>query len=172
MFDLKPLSGDNISSALEQAHHYRLMGEPREAESACDDILTIDPRNQSALRTKLMAITDRFAEDVGDEVDEAKAVLTLIEGEYERAFCAGVICEKRGKVLFAQQPEAGPAVYDWLFKAMRWYERAEREAADGDDEPRLRWNTCARMINNHRTIRPAPGPPSGEWRIADLAKEI
>lgn len=171
MFDLKPLSGD-LSSALEKAHQYRLMGEPREAESACDDVLAVDPGNQSALRMKLLAITDRFAEDVGDEVDEAKAILPLIESEIERAFCAGVICEKRGKVLFAQQPEAGPAVYDWLFKAMKWFEVAERAVDAGDDEPRLRWNTCARMINNHRTIRPAPGPPSGEYKIADLAKEI
>ena len=171
MYELKPLSRHNIASALEKAQRYRLLGEPREVESICDDILAIDPKNQQALALKLLAVTDRFAEDIGDEVDEAKQMLPLFQSEYARAFYAGVICERRAKVIFAHRPEAGPGVYDWLHKAMKWYEAAELHNQDGTDDARLRWNTCARMINNHKTIRPAPGPPSGEWKIADMARE-
>jgi hypothetical protein len=169
MFELKPLARQSIPAALEKAHQYRLMREPREAESVCDDVLAVEPDNQEALKMKLLAITDRFDENIGDEVDDAKDILPKLTSEYVRAYCAGVICEKRGKVIFAREPQSGPAVYDWLHKGMKWFEHAERLAPDADDEPRLRWNTCARIINDHRHVRPPPGPPTGEWRIADLA---
>ena len=60
MFELKPLSPDAIPQALEKAHHYRLLNEPAEAESICLDVLEIDPDNQQALVTLLLALTDRL----------------------------------------------------------------------------------------------------------------
>ena len=167
-YELKPLSPENIDAVLAKAERYRLLGEPREAESICEDVLAIDSTNQGAIRTMLLAITERFGEDIGDEVDEAKALLSKFQSEHDRAYYAGIICERRAKVIFAQEPEAGPAVYSWLHKAMQWYERAE-SLSDGNDDARLRWNTCARMINRHKHIRPPPGPPSGEFRISDLS---
>lgn len=168
MYELKPLSPDNLEAALAKAERYRLRGEPREAESICEDVLAIDRDNQQALITMLLAITERFREDIGDEVEEAKALLPRLTSEHDRAYYAGIICERRGKVIFAKEPEAGPAVYRWLHRAMQWYEHADA-LSDGSDDARLRWNTCARMINRHRHIRPPPGPPSGEFRISDLS---
>ena len=169
MYELKPISTESIPSALRKAEGYRIHGEPREAESVCDDVLAVDPTQQEALALKLLSIVDRFDEDIGDEVDDAKSLLPRFQDERTRAYYAGIICERRGKVLFTQQPEAGPAVFDWLHKAMQWFEHAD--GGPESDHARLRWNTCARMINRHKHIRPAPGPPSGEWRIKDFAQE-
>ncbi len=60
MFDLKKIHKDAVTQALERAHFYRLLNEPGAAESICLDVLEIDPENQDALVTLLLAITDRF----------------------------------------------------------------------------------------------------------------
>ena len=39
MFALKPLSHDAIPAALERAERYRLLNEPIDAESICEDVL-------------------------------------------------------------------------------------------------------------------------------------
>ena len=57
MFELKPIHQDAIPQALEKAHFYRLLNEPGAAESICLDILEIDPDNQQALVTLLVALT-------------------------------------------------------------------------------------------------------------------
>src|SRR5213075_2019037 len=60
MSELKSLHKDAIPAALEKAERYRLLNEPGEAESICLDILHVDPENQEALITLLLALTDRF----------------------------------------------------------------------------------------------------------------
>ena len=62
MVDLKTIKPEAVSSALEMAKGYRLHNEPDEAESICLDILAVDPDNQDALITMLLAVTDKFAE--------------------------------------------------------------------------------------------------------------
>ena len=62
MFDLKRLSTSAIPSALAKAERYRLLNEPGEAESICEDVLQVDPENQKALVTLLLARTDQFAD--------------------------------------------------------------------------------------------------------------
>ena len=59
MFELKPLSKDAIAGALAKAERYRLLNEASEAESICLDVLNIDPANQDALVTLLLALTDQ-----------------------------------------------------------------------------------------------------------------
>ena len=59
-FEVKRLHAGAIPGALEKAEHYRLLNEAREAESICLDILDIDPENQKALVTMLLALTDQF----------------------------------------------------------------------------------------------------------------
>jgi hypothetical protein len=44
--------------------------------------------------------------------------------------------------------------YDWLKEAMDWYEKAEQQRHEGNDDPVLRWNACARLIMRHDSIRP------------------
>ena len=54
MFELKPLTADAIPRSLEKAERYRLLNEPGEAESICEDILRLDPDNQQALIALLL----------------------------------------------------------------------------------------------------------------------
>ena len=61
MFDLKPISREAIPHAIEKADHYRLLNEPSAAESICRDVLEIEPENQQALVSLLLALTDRGA---------------------------------------------------------------------------------------------------------------
>ena len=63
MFELKRLSEEAIPAALEKALRYRLLNEPAEAESICQDILRIDPENQQALVVLLLALTDRYTKE-------------------------------------------------------------------------------------------------------------
>ena len=51
MFELKSLSPEGVDAALEKALRYRLLNEPREAESICRDIIQVDPANHEALVT-------------------------------------------------------------------------------------------------------------------------
>lgn len=164
MFELKPLSKGGIDAALEKATRYRLLNEPWEAESICRDILAVDPDRRDALVTLLLATTDRFGDEVGTEVEEARALLPRLASEYERAYYAGIISERRGTASLAHGTlKSGPAVYDWLRDAMDWYQQAEEIRPPGNDDTLLRWNTCVRMMRRHPHIRPAPGPSSGEF---------
>jgi hypothetical protein len=86
MFELKRLSKDAIPAALDKALRYRLLNEPAEAESICRDVLSIDPDNQQALVTLLLALTDRFDEGYAVGVAQAQEVLSRLRDEYERAY--------------------------------------------------------------------------------------
>jgi hypothetical protein len=157
MFLLKPLSKEAVPKALEKAERYRLLNEPGEAESICQDILRIDPENQQALITLLLARTDEFDHGVADAVARAREALSRLRGDYERAYYAGIICERRAKAQVRQGgPGSGYAAYHTLREAMEWYEKAEGLRPPGNDDARLRWNTCVRILERHPELRPAP----------------
>ncbi len=149
MFQLKPITKESIPRALEKAERYRLLNEPSEAESICEDILQIEPENQKALITLVLALTDQFQS--GSGVHHAQEVTQRIQGDYQKAYYAGIICERRGKALLdSGGPGSAYAAYDWLRDAMDWYERAEEIRPAGNDDSILRWNACARAImQNH-----------------------
>ncbi len=44
MFQFKRITPESVPRALAKAERYRLLNEPEEAESICEDILVIDPR--------------------------------------------------------------------------------------------------------------------------------
>src|SRR5262249_40028794 len=80
----------------------------------------------------------------------ARHLLPRLDGEYERCYYAGIICERQGSAQLArQQPHGGVIAYDWLREAMGWYEKAEALRPPHNEGPMLRWNTCARMIERH-----------------------
>jgi len=153
MFDLKPISREAIPAALENAERYRLLNEPAEAESICRDVLQIDPRNQKALVMLLLALTDQFGAGRGAAHADAQQLLPRLLGEFERAYYAGIICERWGK---AQLDGGAPGhvVYDWLRLAMDWFEKAEAVSQPGNDDAILRWNACARFIESNEQVRP------------------
>jgi tetratricopeptide (TPR) repeat protein len=147
MFELKRLSSEAVPAALERALRYRLLNEPAEAESICHDVLEIDPENQEALVMLLLAITDRLGKGYGVGVTEAQEVLVRLRDEYERAYYAGIVCERRGKAQLRQgYPGAGHDAYEFLREAMTWFEKAEALRPPKNDDALLHWNTCARII--------------------------
>lgn len=157
VFQLKSLSKEGLEAAFEKAERYRLLNEPWEAESICRDVLEADPENQRALITLLLALTDQFGQELGAGVNEARALLPRLQGEYERAYYAGIICERRAKAQLTQAtPGSGSIAYDWFRQAMSWYEKAEAIRPPGNDAAVLRWNTCARIIMRHDQLRPGP----------------
>src|SRR5438552_11399325 len=133
MSELKQLSPHAIPSALEKAERYRLLNEPAEAESICLDVLEADPGNQHALITLLLAVTDRFSKGYGVSDTQAKELLARVKGDYERAYYAGILAERRAKAKLAQgTPGSIHYAYDGLREAMSWFEKAERLRPPGN----------------------------------------
>src|SRR4051812_37800360 len=98
----KTLSREGIPLALEKAERYRLLNEPEQAESICQDILAVDPDNQVALVMLLLALTDQFRDGPAECFTEAQAVVARLRGEYERLYYQGLIWERRGYALALQ----------------------------------------------------------------------
>jgi hypothetical protein len=154
-FELKPISPAGVPAALRKAERYRLINDPSSAESICRDVLTVDPANQQATVTLLLAITDQFAGAPSEGVRRAQELLPRIESEYERAYYAGIVSERCAKAqLRIGGPSSGEMAYHWLREAMSWYERAEAQRPAGNDESILRWNTCVRLLARHEHVRP------------------
>lgn len=155
MPELKTLSKEAIPAALEKAERYRLLNEPGEAESICLDILHADPENQPALITLLLAMTDRFSKGYGISDTQANQLLGRIKGDYERAYYAGILAERRAKARLDQgTPGSRHYAHDELCEAMRLFEIAEKIRPPGNDDALLRWNTCQRMMfRNKLTAR-------------------
>ena len=154
MFELKHLTAAGIPAALDKAEQYRLLNQPWAAESICWDIAAVDPGNQRALRTKLLAQTDQFTDDTG-AVRRARESLAKLTDPYERAYYAGLICERMAKAtLEHHSPGSRHTAHDEFRDAMEWYEKAEAIRPPGDDDAILRWNTCARLLNQSPHIVP------------------
>lgn len=154
--DPKPLSLEALPSALERAKHYRLLSEPRQAQSICLDILAVDPENQEGLITLLLALTDQFNRKLTDKFRQAQDVLPRLEDEYHRAYYRGIVCERRANAHVRQGgPGSGQLAYDWYRQAIDAYDEAIERRPKGNDDAVLRWNTCVRILNSNRDLRPA-----------------
>ena len=154
-FDLKSISADAVPKALEKAERYRLLNEPSLAESICLDILAVSPAHQQALISLLLARSDQF--DHGLTMQSAQEVLLRLDGEYERAYYAGLIWERQGHAHLRQHGLCSNAnTYHALREAMKHYERAETLRPHGNDDAILRWNACARVLMRNPEIRPLP----------------
>jgi hypothetical protein len=157
MFQLKPLSRDAIPAALEKAHRYRLLDEPMEAESICRDVLEVEPENQEAMVTLLLALTDQFEERPNPCLEQAREVLTRIRDEYSRTYHSGIFCERRAKAQLKRGgAHAGHIAHDWFKEAMEHFEEAAALRPAGNDDAILRWNTCARILMANPLLVPAP----------------
>jgi hypothetical protein len=163
--NLKPITHEGIPAALEKAERYRLLNDSAAAESICLDVLEIDPKNQEALISLLLAITDQFVEELSDGVRRARELLPQITDEYERAYYAGIICERRARAqLHHGTLGSADVAVEWLREALTWYARAEQTRPAGNDESILRWNMCVRLLGRHERIQ-VPGdyePALGE----------
>ena len=161
MSELKKLHKDAIPAALEKAERYRLLNEPGEAESICLDVLAIDSENQQAIITLLLALTDRFEKGYAVSDTQTKELLSRMKSEYDRAYYAGIVAERRAKAKLRQNtPDCRFQAYDLLREAMDWFEKAEPIRPGGHDDAILRWNTCARIIARNNLV-----PRAEEERI-------
>ncbi|PWU12285.1 MAG: hypothetical protein C5B51_00930 [Terriglobia bacterium] len=158
--ELKSLHRDAIPGALAKAERYRLLHEPWQSESICQDVLRIDPENETALITLILALTDQFDHGM-QPVDEAKNLIPRLREEYDRAYYSGIISERRAQCLLRQSRHGtAPIIYEWLHEAMSWYEKAEAIRPPQNDDAVLRWNTCARLLMRNPQLQAAPHEPA------------
>jgi len=147
MFELKPISHEAIPKALEKANRYRLLNEPGAAESICLDILAVDPENQEAIKNLVLAMSDRFGKDYAIGDTHINEYVSRLRDEYARAYYTGIVYERRAKATLAK---GGLQTYELFVQAMEWFEKAEAIAAAGNEEAKLRYNGCARIINRNK----------------------
>jgi hypothetical protein len=155
MFDLKPLSTNAIPAALAKAERYRLLNEPMQAASICEDILRVEPDNAAARVTLILSLSDEFAgSEQTSAMTRARTLLPGLPTEYERAYYSGILAERRALAQLDQGGVGGGfSAYEGLREAMTWFEKAEaRRPADNDDAI-LRWNACARVLMRHPELQ-------------------
>jgi tetratricopeptide (TPR) repeat protein len=159
-FELKPLpiSSESIPRALERALRYRLLNDPEQAESICLDILEVDPDNQEALVTLILALTDQFG--VGDTHPASSHVgqyVARLTDEYQRHYYRGIVCERQARA-YLRRPRGLAFAYEVFREAMDWFEKAAAIRPEGDDEALLRWNACVRTIRR-KSLQPRSAEP-------------
>ena len=150
MFELKRLSTAAIPGALAKAERYRLLNEPEEAQSICEDVLHADPANFDAVRILVLALTDSFPNHDPNNVTRAQELVARLPSEYERAYFAGLVAERRARALLTRGgPGRALPAGDLIREAMRSFERAEAVKPADNEDALLRWNACARLLQRH-----------------------
>ena len=138
---------------------YRLLNEPEQAESICEDVLRVEPDNQEALATLILALTDRLDGPRPAPPHAARELLPRLHGEYERAYYAGIIDEREGIAwLRSDKPRAGTAAYDCFREAMAHFERAEAVRPPANDDAIAAVEQLRRMIMANPDVAPADEP--------------
>jgi hypothetical protein len=156
MFELKRIGPEAIPAALDKAERYRLLNQPDAAESICEDVLTVEPDNQPALISLLLALTDQLRRGDADCFHHAREILPRLHDDYDRCYYAGLIWERRASARLSEAaPGSERVAYPWLRKAMEAYEQAETLRPHGKDDALLRWNTCVRLIERYH-LEPEP----------------
>jgi tetratricopeptide (TPR) repeat protein len=155
--NLKPLAKDAIPNALERAIHYRFLNEPGQAISICLDILDADSNNQDAIKTLILARTDKFGTTQHAGLAELKKLIDKLDSEYEQYYYSGLVSERLAKsVLNRTTPRVKYIAWGHIQEALVHYQKAESRAHDDEnEETTLRWNACVRMINEFH-LEPAP----------------
>ena len=156
MADMKPLPRNDVEAVLALARRCREAGEPDAAESMCLDALEIAPDNQDVLMLLLLARIDLLDRGFPRGVERAREVLPRLAGEYEKAFYAGLICDRQARVVLSQRGNrSGHISWEWFQFALDHYTEAAR--VDPQNlEPALRANSCTRLIARNRHCVPGP----------------
>ncbi len=148
MFPLKPLSTSAVPAALAKAERYRLLNEPEQCQSICEDVLRTDPGNHAATVMLILAITDSFSHTTAAAA-RATDLAAELPSEYERCYYAGLVAERRARALLSHGGMGRRGATQWLQQAMGQYEHADALRPPDNDDARLRWNACARVFNAH-----------------------
>ncbi len=151
VFNIKPLSREAVEGALGKAEHYRLLNQPRLAESICNDVLEVDPNNQKAKIVLLLSLTDQFGASMANRGVQAQQLANSLQDEFSKTYYLGIIHERMGNVSLDSSTHGSDwDAYEWYLEAMDFYERAEKISPPGNDDAILRWNTCARTIMQNK----------------------
>lgn len=140
---------------------YRLLNDPEQAESICLDILEVDPDNQEALVTMILALTDQFGvSDAPASVAQVREYVARLTTEYQRHYYTGIICERRARSLL-RLPMGRTFAFEAIREAMMWFEKAAAIRPEDDDEALLRWNSCVRTIRRNH-LQPRSEEPESQ----------
>ena len=167
MGELRAISADAVERAIGKAERYRLLNEPREAASICEDVLAVDSSNAEARQILLLAITDQFDGRDRDRLTRARSIVDALTDPFQQNYLGGVVAERWGKAML----DAGLArsrAKDFIDEAMTLFDEAEAISPPGNDDAILRWNTCVRLVARYELDKPAH---TGD-RDARLAAEI
>jgi len=146
-FKLKALSAEGIEAAISKAEQYRLLNQPKLAESICLDVLEIDKANHKAKVILLLALTDQFGQSFSAAAKHANDLAKSLHDEYSRVYYTGIIRERMGTAtLNSGNPGSNFDAYEWYIEAMELFEKAETLSPPSNNDAILRWNTCARTI--------------------------
>src|SRR6185436_5318608 len=156
-FSLKPISPEGIDASLRKAEHYRLLNQPKLAESICLDVLEIEHDNQKALIVLLLSLTDQFGHSVSTVARQAEDIAIRLRDEYSRYYYSGILRERQGNVSLESAVHGSDFdAYEWYLEAMDFFEKAEAVAPEGNNDAFLRWNTCARTIMQYHLVERPP----------------
>ena len=159
----RAISKEGVAAALAKAERYRLINDPWSAESICLDILAVEPANQQALVTLLLAITDQMPHGASAGAQRARELLPRLDDPYKQAYYAGIVSERFAKALLDSPTfRHGDMAYHGLRDAMASFEKAEALRPAGNDEAILRWNACARLLEKHKLHPSEERPPEPE----------
>jgi len=152
--ELKRLSTSALQGALAKAERYRLLGEPEQAQSICEDVLAVDPSNVDAVRMFILSLTDSFPDQDGYSVTRAQELVARLPSEYERAYFSGLVAERRARALLARTgPGRALPAGDLLREALHAFERAEAVKPADNDDALLRWNACVRLFQRYPELQ-------------------
>ena len=125
------------------------------ASTQLDRALVLEPENTEAIVTHVLAITDQFGSGRAEDLRRAGIAVVRLSDAYKHAYYNGIICERWAKsILERAMPRAHEMAFEWIDKALGWYEKAERLRVPGNDEAILRWNTCVRMLQRDANLKP------------------
>ena len=156
--NLKTISREAIPRAMQKAERYRLLNQSWATESICLDILEVEPDHQQVLVMLLLSLTDQFGPQPRELARRARAVLERITDSYQKHYYAGIIEERLGHAQLAQGAMHAEAMaHESLHLAMASFEKAEALRTAGNDDAILRWNTCARALEQLRVREEADG---------------
>ena len=158
MFDLKPLSTNAIPAALAKAERYRLLNEPMQAASICEDVLRVEPDNARRPRRADPGAVGRVRRRRAGRRDDPGAHAAAGLADRLRAR----LLRRHPRRTARRWPSSSTApsapsftAYDGLREAMEWFEKAEAVRPADNDDAILRWNACARVLmrNPHLQAR-------------------
>lgn len=156
MTELKKIRAEAVPRALERIERYRLLNQPRVAESICHDVLAVDTDNQQALVGLVLALTDQFELEAKTGVNAALEYVPRLSGDYAQAYYAGIVWERHAKArLNRGYPGAQFDAFDELQRALGLFDKAHELSPADDDDAILHRNACLRVIDRNQ-LGPRP----------------